>query len=221
MSTTSRRTFLRHIAMTTAGVIVAPHALGCAKGGANGTPALAPAAPPPTPQQCVPTSPDLRGPYYLPGARQLSRGGKLAQLAGRPVVVSGAVRNSLCSPVHGATIEVWQADADGHYHDDLLRATLALGQTDTYSFRTIVPGNYREPGGWRPAHIHFRVQAPNHPALETQMYFAGDPYLADKDSCQVCDSHSPDRHIPMTRGDDGVEHVQFDITLRAITFAAP
>ena len=41
-------------------------------------------------------------------------------------------------------------------------------------------GRYLEAMGqhpWRPAHIHFKVTAPGHEPLVTQVFFPGDPYL--------------------------------------------
>ena len=43
-------------------------------------------------------------------------------------------------------------------------------------------GRYLEAVGqhpWRPAHIHFKVTAPGHRPLVTQVFFPGDPYLDD------------------------------------------
>jgi protocatechuate 3,4-dioxygenase beta subunit len=60
-----------------------------------------------------------------------------------------------------------------------------------YEFQTMVPkpytvptdgpvGRYLEAIGqhpWRPAHIHFKVTAPGHQTLVTQVFFPDDPYL--------------------------------------------
>ena len=60
-----------------------------------------------------------------------------------------------------------------------------------YEFQTMLPkpytvptdgpvGRYLEAVGqhpWRPAHIHFKVTAPGHQPLVTQVFFPGDPYL--------------------------------------------
>jgi protocatechuate 3,4-dioxygenase beta subunit len=58
-------------------------------------------------------------------------------------------------------------------------------------FRAVVPTAYRVPtdgpvgrmldaGGrhpWRPAHLHFMIQAPEHETLITHLFIDGDPYL--------------------------------------------
>ena len=60
-----------------------------------------------------------------------------------------------------------------------------------YEFQTMLPkpytvptkgpvGRYLEAVGqhpWRPAHIHFKVDAPGHEPLVTQVFFPDDPYL--------------------------------------------
>jgi protocatechuate 3,4-dioxygenase beta subunit len=43
------------------------------------------------------------------------------------------------------------------------------GETGGYAFTTLPPGIY--PG--RPAHIHFKVTAPGHKPLTTQLYLRG------------------------------------------------
>jgi hypothetical protein len=47
-----------------------------------------------------------------------------------------------------------------------------------YAFETILPGAYLNGNQYRPKHIHFRVNKPGFPELITQLYFAGDPYIA-------------------------------------------
>jgi len=62
-------------------------------------------------------------------------------------------------------------------------------QQGNYEFETIMPGRYAIPPGlpglekyegvMRPAHIHFRVSEPIHVPLTTQLYFKGDPNIAN------------------------------------------
>ncbi len=126
--------------------------------------------------QCRRTPSDALGPYYVPvtGIQP-----DLCQRdAGSGIVISGRVVGFPdCRPVTDALIEVWHADAYGGYSrvgntrpDDaacLLRANVRSGDWGQYSFRTVIPGIYTG----RPQHIHFRVSAPGHRTLVTQMYF--------------------------------------------------
>jgi len=144
------------------------------------------------PAGCLPTSMDLRGPYYSHHSPTLAH---LAAKGG--LRIEGVVKGPDCAPIPGAVVHVWQADEGGKYYDDRLRGRLATDGAGGYRFETVRPGNYREPDGWRPAHIHFEVTAPGYQPLVTQLYFAGDPYLAPNDSCSVCRSDGRDRIITL------------------------
>jgi protocatechuate 3,4-dioxygenase, beta subunit len=108
--------------------------------------------------------------------------GRAAQALGQVTHVVGRVLNARGEPVRGATLEIWQCDANGIYNHPgqpgLQRRDAAFqgyGRTQAaddgrYSFRTIRPVAY--PG--RTPHIHFKVQAPGAGRLTTQMYIAGE-----------------------------------------------
>jgi protocatechuate 3,4-dioxygenase, beta subunit len=108
--------------------------------------------------------------------------GRAAQALGQVTHVVGRVLNARGEPVRGATLEIWQCDANGIYNHPgqpgLQRRDAAFqgyGRTQAaddgrYSFRTIRPVAY--PG--RTPHIHFKVHAPGAGRLTTQMYVAGE-----------------------------------------------
>ena len=102
------------------------------------------------------------------------------------------------APVTGATLDFWQAAANGLYwqQDPVqdkhnLRCTMTTGVDGRYAFTTVRPGPYTVPydgpvgdllraGGrhaWRPAHFHFIVAAAGHLPLTTELFCAGDEYL--------------------------------------------
>jgi protocatechuate 3,4-dioxygenase beta subunit len=109
--------------------------------------------------------------------------GRAAQALGKITHVSGRVRDRKGGLVKGATVEIWQCDANGIYdhpgdNGQRRRDTAFQGygrvQVDGdghYAFRTIKPVPY--PG--RTPHIHFKVSAPGTGRLTTQMYVAGEP----------------------------------------------
>ena len=121
------------------------------------------------------------------------------QHAGEPlgerIFVSGRVLDENSRPVRNALIEIWQANAAGRYHhkNDTHDAPLdpnftGYGRVMTddlgrYQFTTIKPGAYpwgNHYNAWRPQHIHFSLfGAGILTRLVTQMYFPGDPLLAD------------------------------------------
>jgi hydroxyquinol 1,2-dioxygenase len=101
-------------------------------------------------------------------------------------------------PVAGATVEVWQADADGHYDVQLPgleeaqgRGVLTSDADGRFHFRTVVAEAYPIPTDgpvgemlratgrhpWRPAHLHFMITAPGYERLVTHVFRKGDQYL--------------------------------------------
>jgi protocatechuate 3,4-dioxygenase beta subunit len=118
-------------------------------------------APRPSPAQgaCPPTAPDSEGPFYKPNAPQRTS-------TGRGLVVAGTVRSvGSCEPIPGARIEWWQANPQGQYDDDH-RGAMMAGSDGRYRFETDFPAGYYG----RPPHIHFKVFAPGHRPLTTQLY---------------------------------------------------
>ena len=112
---------------------------------------------------------------------------------GPRILVHGRVLDERNSPVSGALLEFWQANAGGRYRHKKETYLAAIdpnfggvGRTITdengcYWFKTIQPGPYPWPNGvndWRPAHIHFSIFGHGFAQrLITQMYFEGDPLI--------------------------------------------
>jgi hydroxyquinol 1,2-dioxygenase len=139
------------------------------------------------------------GPFYVDGAPAFELGEDIARgAAGQPCEVRGTVRGLDGSPVAGATINVWQADAEGHY--DVQRSGLTeaqgrgvftSGPEGEFYFRTVVAEAYPIPTDgpvgqlleathrhpWRPAHLHFKIDAPGYEPLITHVFRSGDRYL--------------------------------------------
>ena len=98
------------------------------------------------------------------------------------------------SPVSGALVEIWHANAAGRYihpndddHAPVDRnfygaARLLTDERGALALRTIKPGAYPVPnsgGWWRPPHIHFSLFGKIWLSrLVTQMYFPDDPLNA-------------------------------------------
>lgn len=108
--------------------------------------------------------------------------GRAADALGQVTHIVGRVLDKRGGPVRGATLEIWQCDANGIYNHPgqpgLQRRDAAFqgyGRTEAaadgrYNFRTIRPVAY--PG--RTPHIHFKVHTPGAGRLTTQMYVAGE-----------------------------------------------
>jgi len=139
------------------------------------------------------------GPFHLEDAPRMESGAQLSDGApGEALRVSGSVRDLDGTPIAGATIDVWQADAEGFY--DVQRPELAATRgrgvftsddAGRFHFDTIVAAAYPIPTDgpvgrlleatrrhpWRPAHLHFRIQAPGHETLTTHVFRDGDRWL--------------------------------------------
>jgi protocatechuate 3,4-dioxygenase, beta subunit len=110
---------------------------------------------------------------------RIGQGGARAQ--GEVIEVSGRVLDRLGNPVHGARIDLWQANALGRYahaNDTSDRpldpnfqgmARLVTGASGEWRIRTVRPGLYTG----RTRHIHFDVTGRVH-RLMAQMYFPDD-----------------------------------------------
>jgi len=170
------------------------------------------------------------GPFHVAGAPVYDDGADIANGAvGQPCEVSGTVRGPDGAPVAGAKIEVWQADANGHYDVQLegaghqARGVLQSRRDGSFSFRTVVPQAYPIPvdgpvgdllraGGrhpWRPAHLHFMIAAPGYERLVTHVFRRDDPYLDSDAVFGVRQSLVADWHVQP----DGTGRLQFDFVL--------
>jgi len=81
---------------------------------------------------------------------------------------------------------------------------------------------------WRPAHIHFKVEAEGHEPLITQVFFPDDPYL-DNDTIGAVKSalvrpltrHGSEEELTQRGLDVPFYTCEFDITLEPAISAAP
>jgi len=97
--------------------------------------------------------------------------------------LSGRILDARGEPIRDASVEIWQADANGVYlHKGSENAgkrdphfqgfgRFRTGSTGEYVFRTIKPVPY--PG--RTPHIHFMVKKTGRPKFTTQCYIRGHP----------------------------------------------
>jgi protocatechuate 3,4-dioxygenase beta subunit len=140
------------------------------------------------------TGPSFGGECAEGGACDLTRDAKGTAL-GERIIVTGRVLDEDGRPLRQSLVEIWQANAAGRYlhdadqHDAPLdphftgSARLLTDDEGRYRVVTIKPGAYpwgNHANAWRPAHIHFSVFGPAFATrLVTQMYFPGDPLLAE------------------------------------------
>lgn len=139
------------------------------------------------------------GPFHIDGSPELGFGGDMSDdVPGTPFYITGTVRSLDGTPVSGAALDVWQADADGAYEAQLpdvdearLRAKYLSHPDGAYCVRTIAPKGYSIPmdgpvgdligrteiSHFRPAHVHFLLTADGYEPLITHLFEEGADYL--------------------------------------------
>ncbi|MGE4340032.1 MAG: intradiol ring-cleavage dioxygenase [Pigmentiphaga sp.] len=139
------------------------------------------------------------GPFHVEGAPHYELGADIANGAqGAACLVRGTVRGIDGEPVANAMLDVWQSDEAGLY--DVQKPELEQAQargilrTDAegrFHFRSILAVPYAIPHDgpvgdlltatgrhpWRPAHLHFMIQAPGYETLITHVFRRDDPHL--------------------------------------------
>ena len=139
------------------------------------------------------------GPFHVEGAPRYDLGADLSNGArGIPCLVRGTVRGLDGLPISGANLDVWQSDEEGLYdvqHADIdhaqARGVLRADAEGRYWFRSILAVPYAIPHDgpvgellratsrhpWRPAHLHFMIDAPGYETLITHVFRSDDEYL--------------------------------------------
>jgi len=177
------------------------------------------------------TEATVEGPFHVveSPARELGADINGAGGPGEPCVVTGRVLDADGAPVAGATLDVWQADADGFYDVQKpaetgpgdLRGLFTTDADGRYWFRTIVPSHYPIPADgpvgrmlrstgrheWRPAHIHVEVSAPGLRSVTTHVFVKDSPYLDSDTVFGVKESLVRD----FSRVDDEEEAAAYDV----------
>jgi hydroxyquinol 1,2-dioxygenase len=146
------------------------------------------------------TEATVLGPFHTPDAPAMANGGDMSNGApGEPLYVTGRVLSAEGKPLAGAMVDVWQADAEGMYdvqRDELgsdrrARGLIKSDAEGRFSFWSVLPEAYPIPTDgpvgqmllatarhpWRPAHIHFLIEAEGHQPLITHIFREGDQYL--------------------------------------------
>jgi catechol 1,2-dioxygenase len=148
----------------------------------------------------VATESTVLGPFHVVESPVRELGATIDMVGtGTPCLVTGRVVSTDGSPIPGATLDVWQANDQGFYdvqQPDVQPRTNGRGlftadEDGRFWFRTIVPSYYPIPTdgpvgellmatgrhAFRPAHIHFIVEAAGHRPLTTHIFVAGSEYI--------------------------------------------
>lgn len=138
------------------------------------------------------------GPFYVKGMPERAFGENMASTRGTRALVHGRVLTTEGEPIAGAALDVWQTAENGMYsgqdtaqqHSNL-RGRYHTDAEGRYAISTIVPVSYPIPTDgpvgqmlqatarhpWRPAHMHFMIDAPGFRTLVTHLFNEDDPYL--------------------------------------------
>ena len=139
------------------------------------------------------------GPFFVESAPEYENGADIANGAtGQPCFVGGNVRGLNGEPIAGAKISVWQSDDEGMYdvqrpgfEQHQARGVFRADSEGRFRFRSILPVPYPIPHDgpvgrmlealgrhpWRPAHLHFMVEARGYETLITHIFRDGGEYL--------------------------------------------
>ncbi|MQA12688.1 MAG: 6-chlorohydroxyquinol-1,2-dioxygenase [Pseudonocardiaceae bacterium] len=146
------------------------------------------------------TDSTVLGPFHVVTSPRREFGDSIDEVGdGQPCVVTGRVVSVDGTPLPGAGVDVWQADAHGFYdvqRPDVtpvgnLRGLFTTDDGGAFEFRTVMPRHYPIPTDgpvgqlltrtsrhpYRPAHIHFIAEAAGHHPVTTHVFVAGGEYL--------------------------------------------
>lgn len=126
-----------------------------------------------------PCAPDAKVTPAVPADATYKKGAPLRTslvqpgTAGTPLTLSGTVSGVTCGRIKGATVDVWQADAQGAYDTAgfRLRGRQLTDAEGRFHVETIVPGN----AAGRARHLGFHVNVPGKADFWTEVFFPDDP----------------------------------------------
>ncbi|HEX2257339.1 MAG TPA: protocatechuate 3,4-dioxygenase [Afifellaceae bacterium] len=170
----------------------------------------------------VPTPRQSEGPFYprrMPGDRDFD----LTEFGAGPpegevIEVVGRVTDVRASPLPGAVVELWQADARGFYPNVGMGGAdpnfqgygaVRTGSDGEYRFRTIRPALYAS----RTRHLHFKVIPAAGSGLTTQMYFPGEPANERDGLFRSIPEGAPRQAVIATVEGGSPPRLRFDIVL--------
>lgn len=167
----------------------------------------------------TPTTTDILGPFYRPGA-PLRSNLVLPYAKGTPIVLKGSIfKENGKTPINNALVEIWHCDENEVYDNASDEYKYRGGQKTKadgkYEFKSILPVPYKadpnDDSSWRPAHIHMRVSVPNQQDLITQIYFKGGKYVeTDK---WASSPQAVNRILTITKNKAGVSEIVFNVIM--------
>ena len=140
------------------------------------------------------------GPFHVANAPELELGSNIClDQQGEPMLVKGRVLDTDGSPIANAKVDVWQANDEGFYDvqqkgiqpEFNLRGLFRTDEQGRYWFTAVKPRYYSIPDDgpvgkmlarmgrhpYRPAHLHYIIEADGFETLTTHTFDPDDPYI--------------------------------------------
>ena len=140
------------------------------------------------------------GPFHVANAPELALGSNIClDQKGEPMLVKGRVLDTDGAPIANAKVDVWQANDEGFYDvqqkghqpDFNLRGVFRTDDQGRYWFNAVRPKFYPIPDDgpvgkmlarmgrhpFRPAHLHYIIEADGFETLTTHTFDPDDPYI--------------------------------------------
>ncbi|WP_080682384.1 hypothetical protein [Sorangium cellulosum] len=181
--------------------------------------------------ECRSTDETTEGPFYRPHAPD--RTDLYPPGSTGPVLwFTGTVADTRCCSIPHVEIEVWHADSKGLYDSNdpiapqspahfRCRGRMTTDSQGRFELRTEIPGNYPvATQSWvRVKHIHFKLFAPGHRSLTTQIFLLPDDHTSSDRL------YNPRLAVQLERGSsqagrEGAFSARFDFVLEPASDAA-
>jgi protocatechuate 3,4-dioxygenase beta subunit len=111
------------------------------------------------------------GPFYVQAPPE--RADITTGVEGTKLVLRITVVDASCTPIEGATVDIWHATPDGEYSsasDGAMRGAQPTDADGTATLTTVYPGWYEG----RTTHVHVKILVDGDETLTTQLFFADD-----------------------------------------------
>ena len=167
----------------------------------------------------TPTTTDILGPFYRPGA-PLRTSLRLPNSNGTPIVLKGKIfREDGKTAINDAFVEIWHCDEYQVYDNTSDEYKYRGGQRTKadgkYEFKSILPVPYKavpdNEASWRPAHIHMRVSVAGQQDLVTQIYFKNGKYV-DTDKW-ASSPQAVNRVLTIGKNNSGESEIVFNVIM--------
>lgn len=140
----------------------------------------------------------VTGPFHIENSPEVENGASMAGDApGIPCFVQGTVKDIDGKPLGNVMLDIWQTDGEGLYEAQIegaegyMRGIYHSRPDGSYLVRTVAPIGYTIPmdgtvgelfshtriSPYRPAHIHFMLDAPGYHRVTTHLFQKGDQYI--------------------------------------------